>query len=180
MNLTASRQSSVIAQLPVLVTISGSGVFAIAAGYRAGVTPPTWLTIHLASGSVNSGQLSFNFVCLPGSLANGTYHTTVTITSRDVSGNDLAARDVDVSYTVRDGVGFSPSIFKNLTLTEGSPEAQQDFPVNVLAGSSATFAPGNAVSSRGSTAWARPCAAWPMRHEPGRTREHAASQSAAP
>jgi hypothetical protein len=130
-SLTGKRQTLDIPQLPVNVTVlDTASVTSVVAGYRAGVTPAPWLQIH-ASGS--GANFTFNFVAFSGTLTNGTYQTTVTITTRDISGNDLQGRDIDVSFTLRDGVVITPVFSRNIEIVEGSPEAFQTFQVTVEA-----------------------------------------------
>jgi hypothetical protein len=130
-SLTFSAKTT--AQLPVsqsvVMTITGSGVAAVGAGYGPGVVQPSWLTVD-ASGS--GQQYTILFFPTTTFLTPGTYTTTVTIGTGDANGNILQTRDVQVTYTIRDGVHFTsaPPILSGVA---GSSQSSQTVMVSVAA-----------------------------------------------
>jgi hypothetical protein len=85
----------------VLVTLADTTSAAVGAGYAPGIVPPSWLTISVTGSGL---QYSFAFFANQTNLAPGTYTTTVTIGTSNSTGTILQTRDVQVSYTIREGI----------------------------------------------------------------------------
>jgi len=84
--------------------VTGSGVAAVGAAYRQGSTPATWLEVNITGTAPNFAiSLRPNTTALP----VGTVTTTVSVGTADVSGNVLEYKDVQVSYSLRDGVSIA-------------------------------------------------------------------------
>jgi hypothetical protein len=113
----------------VLVTLADTSAYELVAGYAPGIVPPSWLTFSVTGSGL---QYSFAFFANQTNLAPGTYTTTVTIATVDANDNILQTRDVQVTYTIRDGVGVT-SAPPVLTGVSGSSQSSQTFQVAVAA-----------------------------------------------
>jgi hypothetical protein len=123
-DLTQSRQAQRSVYETVRVEVSNpSAVDEVVAGFRNNLTPPEWLDIDFSGGGPTVYR--FVFIVHPGNLPNGTYRTTVTFATRNIQGGDMAVRDVAVSYTLRDGVGFVNASPSTVTVVEGTTETRQ-------------------------------------------------------
>lgn len=88
----------------IAVHLTDTSTGQIAAGYRSGVTPASWLNVS-ASGSGFDYELTLS-VKVAG-LTAGSYSTTLTVTTQDGSGNTLQAKDVQVAFSLREGVSIT-------------------------------------------------------------------------
>jgi hypothetical protein len=113
----------------VLVTLANTTSAAVGAGYAPGVVPPSWLDVSATGSGL---QYSFAFFVNQTTLAPGTYSTTVTIGTSDASGNILQTRDVQVTYTIREGVTII-SAPPTLSGVSGSSLSSYSLQINVSA-----------------------------------------------
>jgi hypothetical protein len=107
--LTAKIQTAAPAQ-SIQIHLTGSGAASIAAGYRQGVLPATWLDAGIR-GSGNDYTLTLSVSSSGMTMALGTYTTTLTVATNDSAGGTLQARDIAVTFTLRDGVRIDPQAF---------------------------------------------------------------------
>src|SRR5262245_333453 len=107
----------------IQIHLTESGTASIAAGYRQGVSPAAWLDagIRHEVGSDYTLVLSINLNGM--TMALGTYTTTLTVATNDSAGTPLQARDIEVTFTLRDGVHIDPQAFANGIA--GKPPATQ-------------------------------------------------------
>lgn len=113
----------------VLVTLADTTSAEVGAGYGPSIVPPTWLDISVTGSGL---QYSFAFFVNQTTLAPGTYTTTVTIGTGDANGNILQTKDVQVTYTIREGVTImtAPPVLSGVS---GSSLSSQSFQINVSA-----------------------------------------------
>ena len=126
---SAKRGGAAPAAQTLSVHLADTSAASLVAGYRTGVSAPAWLA---ATGSGSGLDYTFTLTATDTSLAAGTYTATLTIASRDAAGNDLQAKDVSITYTVRDGVLITSSP-TTLTGVAGSPLPSQSVPITVTA-----------------------------------------------
>lgn len=102
----------------------------VAAFYRNGFTAPTWLT----TGVNGSGlDYTFTFGASAGTLANGTYTTTVTIGTLDSSDRVLQAQDVPITLIVREGIVTQGPLFSQTVVSGSADQRTYTRAFNVIA-----------------------------------------------
>ena len=122
-------QTSAPASQQILVHLTETGTASVAAGYRQGVTPPNWLSVG-ASGSGTEYMFVLSITDQGMTMPLGTYTTTLTIATNNSAGSTLQARDVQVTFTLRDGLRVS-GVATAFT-TAGTSPATQTLPFTVL------------------------------------------------
>jgi hypothetical protein len=113
----------------IQIHLTQSGTASLVGGYRSGVTPAPWLTAGL-SGSASDYTLVLSIAPQGLAMALGTYATTFTVATNDSAGNTLQARDIAVTFNLRDGLRISG--FVNAFATAGATPAAQTSQFTVL------------------------------------------------
>ena len=118
-----------MAPVPEAVTVqlqlTGTDIATVGAAYRPGVTPASWLLVDIIGTGTN---YVVSFRPSNTQLPAGTHTTTISVGTADASGNILQYKDVQVSYSLVDGVSIlSSPVSVNATLGH----TNSSFPNNV-------------------------------------------------
>jgi len=117
----------------IQITLSRSDVARIVISDLATPTSPNWLTSTPSITNSGPNNITFTGGPITTSLAPGTYSTTLRFAIQDAGGNDLAYRDVQVSYTITaTPIAASPNALNFSSVVGGAAPAAQ--PVTLMGG----------------------------------------------
>jgi len=102
------------ASVTLQLRLTGTDIATVGAAYRQGTTPASWLLVDIAGSGTTYGV---NFRANTTQLTAGAHSTTISVGTADASGNILQYQDVQVSYSLVDGVAIlSAPVSINATL----------------------------------------------------------------
>lgn len=128
-SFNAKRLAPVPAAVTLQMQLTGTEIATVGAAYREGMTPAPWLSVNIA-GSGTSYLVSFR--ASNTQLPAGTHSATISVGTADASGNILQYKDVQVSYSLVDGVSILSSPV-SVTATVGHGSASFPNTVSVAA-----------------------------------------------
>ncbi|HEX4969455.1 MAG TPA: hypothetical protein VFV69_00300, partial [Steroidobacteraceae bacterium] len=97
----AKRLGTAPADVELQMTVTGSDVAAVGAAYRDGVQQAPWLAVTIeGTASPFTVSLAVNTTDMPAAL----YGTTITVGTADAGGTVLQAQDVQVTYSLLEGL----------------------------------------------------------------------------
>ena len=102
-SFNAKRMGPVPAMATLGMRLTGTDIATVGAAYREGVTPAPWLQVDIAGNGTN---YAVTFRVLTTQSPAGTLRTTISVGTADSSGNILKYQDVQVSYSLVEGVSI--------------------------------------------------------------------------
>lgn len=127
---TGKIQTSGPSSQVIQVHLTDSATASIAAGYRQGVVPASWLSAGL-SGTGSNYTLVLSITPQGMAMALGTYTTTLSVATNNSSDDTLQARDIAVTFTLRDGLRITSGVNQFAFGTAGAPPATQSLQFTV-------------------------------------------------
>lgn len=123
------RNGAIPGTRTIFMHVTGTGVATANAGYKSGLSAPGWLQVAMSG---TGSDYFVNFTITTAGLATGNYDTVVTVGTADANGSALQSQDVQVSYSIQDGLVIT-SARSVVGAVYGSSVVKQTFPFTLQA-----------------------------------------------